>query len=110
MEGHLIFSASFSLWLSQKLELALKYANTFTSGFIFSILFIWYQYTDAKKWGRGAVQQVPQMFSFFIQGMWTSATKAKLQNAEMPREVQMAEIMIQEHQEIGEDIKAHKPK
>ncbi|XP_048733527.1 spectrin alpha chain, non-erythrocytic 1-like isoform X2 [Ostrea edulis] len=43
-------------------------------------------------------------------GMWTSATKAKLQNAEMPREVQMAEIMIQEHQEIGEDIKAHKPK
>lgn len=44
------------------------------------------------------------------QGIWISATKAKLQNAEMPKELQRAEIMIQEHQEIAEDIKAHKPK
>nr|XP_022333961.1 spectrin alpha chain, non-erythrocytic 1-like isoform X4 [Crassostrea virginica] len=43
-------------------------------------------------------------------GMWISATKSKLQNAEMPRELQRAEIMIQEHKDIGEDIKAHKPK
>ena len=42
--------------------------------------------------------------------MWISATKSKLQNAEMPRELQRAEIMIQEHKDIGEDIKAHKPK
>ncbi|XP_061172689.1 spectrin beta chain, non-erythrocytic 5-like [Saccostrea echinata] len=75
---------------------------------------LWNSLQDKAAQKRRRLEDSEEVQKFNIDakdlGMWTSATKAKLQNAEMPRELQTAEIMIQEHQDLGEDIKAHKPK
>ncbi|XP_033735465.1 spectrin beta chain, non-erythrocytic 5-like isoform X2 [Pecten maximus] len=41
---------------------------------------------------------------------WSSTMKSKLATNEMPRDVQMAESMIKDHDELADDIEAHKPK
>ncbi|KAK3092932.1 hypothetical protein FSP39_009051 [Pinctada imbricata] len=41
---------------------------------------------------------------------WAGATKAKLASAEIPRDVQMAEQMMKEHEDLKDDIDTHKPK
>ncbi|XP_069119024.1 LOW QUALITY PROTEIN: spectrin beta chain-like [Argopecten irradians] len=41
---------------------------------------------------------------------WSSTMKSKLATNEMPRDVQMAEAMIKDHDELADDIEAHKPK
>ena len=48
-------------------------------------------------------------FELYFQLAWSGATKAKLKNAEMPRDVQTAERLLNEHKELAEDINAHKP-
>ena len=42
--------------------------------------------------------------------LWSGQMKAKLGKTDLPRDVQTAEIMLKEHAELAEDIKAHKPK
>ncbi|XP_052269284.1 spectrin beta chain, non-erythrocytic 1-like isoform X3 [Dreissena polymorpha] len=41
---------------------------------------------------------------------WSAGTKAKLKNAEIPRDVLTAEILLNEHKDLAADIQAHKPK
>ncbi|XP_052769142.1 spectrin beta chain, non-erythrocytic 2-like isoform X1 [Mya arenaria] len=41
---------------------------------------------------------------------WSAGTKAKLKNAELPRDVQTAEILLNEHKDLADDIEAHRPK
>lgn len=40
---------------------------------------------------------------------WSGGTKAKLKNAEMPRDVQTAEILLKEHKDLVDDVAAHEP-
>ena len=46
----------------------------------------------------------------FEQMSWSSSMKAKLAKSDLPRDVQAAEIMLKEHDELAEDIQGHKPK
>ena len=48
-------------------------------------------------------------FQFVLQLGWSGATKGKLKNAELPRDVQTAERLLNEHKELADDINAHKP-
>ncbi|XP_067682927.1 spectrin beta chain, non-erythrocytic 5-like isoform X3 [Haliotis asinina] len=41
---------------------------------------------------------------------WAGSMRARLASAEMPHDIQSAERMLKEHEEVGDDIKAHKDK
>jgi len=47
---------------------------------------------------------------FCVQLGWSAGTKAKLKNAEIPRDVQTAELLLNEHKDLADDIAAHKPR
>ena len=54
-------------------------------------------------------QKLGKDIFFIFQLGWSGATKGKLKNAELPRDVQTAERLLNEHKELADDINAHKP-
>ncbi|GFO34699.1 spectrin beta chain, non-erythrocytic 5-like, partial [Plakobranchus ocellatus] len=42
--------------------------------------------------------------------LWASGVKRNMASAELPHDIKSAETMLQEHEEVQEDIKTHKPK